>query len=342
MTPIAILDLEIYKDYFLCAVKAPERTYMFEMYDGQPLNVAGIKAILRTYTIVTFNGNHFDLPLLGVAMRDGATCAQVKSFCDKIIVGGLKAWDVERQAGVGAPTCDHIDLIEVAPGFSSLKIYGGRMHSPRMQDLPIAPDESIGPADRALIRDYCANDLAVTEQLFDKLKPQIELRAKLGAQYGLELRSKSDAQIAEAVIGKRVKVLRNSDRIIRPRIPAGTAYRYRAPEWIQFSTATLRTLLATILATDFTVGAGGGITMPEALADCLITLHPSTYRLGIGGLHSTESCAAHHADADTLLLDRDVASYYPNLILRMGLFPSQMGEAFLDVYRAIVTERLAA
>jgi DNA polymerase elongation subunit (family B) len=37
-----------------------------------------------------------------------------------------------------------------------------------------------------------------------------------------------------------------------------------------------------------------------------------------------------------------VASYYPAIILNCGLYPKQLGTAFLDVYRAIVNERLDA
>ena len=42
--------------------------------------------------------------------------------------------------------CDHIDLQQVAPAAAqklSLKHYGGRMHVPKLQDLPIAPNEEL-------------------------------------------------------------------------------------------------------------------------------------------------------------------------------------------------------
>jgi hypothetical protein len=42
------------------------------------------------------------------------------------------------------------------------------------------------------------------------------------------------------------------------------------------------------------------------------------------------------------LIDRDCASYYPNIILNQGLYPSHMGKAFLKVYRSIVERRLKA
>jgi DNA polymerase elongation subunit (family B) len=62
------------------------------------------------------------------------------------------------------------------------------------------------------------------------------------------------------------------------------------------------------------------------------------YRMGIGGLHSSESCVAHRG----LLTDRDVRSYYPRIILNEQLYPSHLGEHFLTVYSGLVERRLEA
>jgi DNA polymerase elongation subunit (family B) len=64
--------------------------------------------------------------------------------------------------------------------------------------------------------------------------------------------------------------------------------------------------------------------------------------MGIGGLHSSEQSSAHLADDDHILVDRDVASYYPAIILRTDLAPKHMGKSFTTVYREIVQRRLDA
>jgi hypothetical protein len=81
---------------------------------------------------------------------------------------------------------------------------------------------------------------------------------------------------------------------------------------------------------------------PDWLKALKLKIGGSTYKMGIGGLHSTESCVAHTADDDTVLIDRDVASYYPAIVLNCGLAPAHMGDAFSKVYRTIVERRLAA
>jgi DNA polymerase elongation subunit (family B) len=100
--------------------------------------------------------------------------------------------------------------------------------------------------------------------------------------------------------------------------------------------------LATVCSALFVVGEDGTIGMPEQLKELGIAIGDSVYRMGIGGLHSSEQKAIHYATDDTILVDRDVASYYPAIILNTGMYPEQMGPNFLTVYRDIVRQRLDA
>ena len=343
MKQTLILDLEIYRDYFLAMFRNVDtgRVRAFELFDGQPLDTDTIKSILKSYRLVTFNGANFDIPLLMLALKRPDN-AIIKKACDSIINNNLRGWQFERQWDVVVPKdLDHIDLIEVAPGTASLKIYGGRMHCARMQDLPIEPDASISAADRPVLRDYCANDLVTTQDLYERLLPQIELRHKMSEEWALDLRSKSDAQIAEAVIGRKVADILQAE-VKRPEVAAGTKFTYRPPEFIQFVTPALQDVLERLRAERFVVPDSGKVMMPKWLQDTAIEIGTSVYRMGIGGLHSSEQSVAHVADDDTILVDRDVASYYPNIILRTGLAPAHMGNAFTRTYQDIVERRLKA
>jgi len=341
--PTLILDCEIYQDYFLAMFLNVEtgNTRAFELHVEQALDVETLRTILRKYRLVTFNGANFDIPLLMLALS-GANNARIKRGCDAIINNNLRGWQFEQQFNVVTPKAlDHIDLIDVAPGSASLKIYGGRLHSQRLQDLPIPPDASISPEQRALLRDYCANDLRTTLDLYRKLQPQIELRERMTEQYKIDLRSKSDAQIAEAVIGQQVS-LTLGEKVVRPEVPSGTRFHYRPPTFIQFSTEVMRETLAMVCRSEFVVPDTGKVVMPKELAEAAIKIGAGTYRMGIGGLHSSEQSVAHHATLGNILVDRDVVSYYPAIILRTGLAPKHMGKAFTLAYHDIVKRRLAA
>jgi len=320
---------------------ATGNTRAFELFADHPLNMDTIRSIVAKSTLVSFNGNNFDMPLLSLALS-GADNQTIKEASDAIILNNLRGFALERKFKFKTMTkVDHIDLIEVAPGIVSLKIYGGRLHCKKMQDLPIDPSASISVADRELLKTYCANDLQVTQALYLKLAPQIELRAQMGKTYGLELRSKSDAQIAETVIRTQVKAI-TGVMPERPIIEGGTLYQYSAPSYIRFSSAPLEAVLAMVQATKFGVIDSGKVIEPDELKNAKVAIGASVYRMGIGGLHSTESSTSHVADEKTLLIDRDVASYYPSIILGSSLAPVHMGEPFLRVYRDIVEQRLAA
>ncbi len=66
------------------------------------------------------------------------------------------------------------------------------------------------------------------------------------------------------------------------------------------------------------------------------------YRIGSGGLHSSEKETSCVSNNEYEIIDRDVASYYPRIVLNLGLYPEHLGENFLTVYNTIVERRLAA
>lgn len=332
-----ILDTEVYPNFFYAAFLDADtgEEASVEVSAGETINLAKLRRLLRN-RLVTFNGIGFDLPVLRVALA-GESTERIFKAAESIITRNLRSWQFDKAWPVARPLeVDHIDLIEVAPGMASLKLYGGRMHSRRLQDLPIAPGTIVTDEQKQQLRTYCRNDLDTTLDLYRKLLPQIELRAAMSDQYGMDLRSKSDAQIAEAVLVHEV-----GGEVLRPVVEPGTSYRYQVPAFVSFQTPELQALLERIAAAEFVVADTGSVLEPEVL-HTEVSVGQGVYRMGIGGLHSSETGQVVMADADHVLLDRDVASYYPAIILRLGLAPAQMGQDFLRAYRGIVDRRLAA
>src|SRR5690606_34682041 len=99
------------------------------------------------------------------------------------------------------------------------------------------------PEQKLIVRWYCVNDTHNTLQLLKTLKENIGLRFAMSKEYGIDLRSKSDAQIAEAVLRKELSAL--GHRTKPPVIPPGTEYRYQVPHFIRFQTPNLQYALET-------------------------------------------------------------------------------------------------
>lgn len=338
-----MIDCEVYANYFLVMFKNIDtgKAAAFDMFEGQVLNIKRVKELMAGDTTVSFNGNSYDLPVIADAIA-GASCERLKKLSDDLIKSKLPAWRVARDNKIHIPAWDHIDLIEVAPGKASLKIYGGRMNARKMQDLPIAPADLISPAQREQLRLYCLNDLDTTELLYRRLEPQIKLREQIGKQYGdIDLRSKSDAQIAETIIKHELEAL--TGKTYKPRkVEVGHVCRYVDPKIVSFKTPELQGIFARILKTGFPVGTNGSVQMPEWLQQTRIRIGAAEFQMGIGGLHSCEKTQSVIVGKDQTLSDYDVASYYPSIILKLKLSPESMGEDFLRVYQSIVTRRLAA
>jgi hypothetical protein len=339
----AVLDIECYTNYFLVAIKsmANDKVVTFERSDWSDFDAEQLNSVLRKYTIITFNGNRYDLLLLKGSIA-GFDASKLKVMSDDIIVNNVRAWDTESKYNL--PQCkyiDHIDLIDVAPGKASLKIYGGRLHSKRMQDLPIEPSAIIKPDERELLTSYCINDLDTTIDLFNKLSSQIDLREKMGEELGIDLRSKSDAQIAEAVIKKQIEAIKGT-KIYRPDLPDGFSFNYVPPKFIKFKHPELVNALEVFKSEAFTLNEKGDAVEPEKVGKLKVKINQTVYQLGIGGIHSCEKTVNYIAGTDHILVDRDVTSYYPNIILNQRLYPKHIGTEFLTAYKSIVEKRVHA
>lgn len=337
-----ILDTECFTNYWLLSLLQQDtgKIRHFELHTGSELDIPEIKRVMNKYTTVGFNSNSYDLPMISAALM-GYDNSRLKSLSDSIISTKLPSYKICRDLGIRVLKCDHIDLIEVAPGMSSLKIYGGRMHAPTMQDLPIAPNDLIQPSQRAILREYCENDLHTTALLYNTLKPQIDLRATMSEQYGIDLRSKSDAQIAETIITREVSKI-TGDTYGKPEVKDNIRFRYNDPKIVTFQNGQLNDIFARLLDHKFELGGNGAVVMPAWLRDTKIKIGGTEYQMGIGGLHSCEKSQYVVADDKYLLMDLDVASYYPSIILQQQLSPRSMGKPFLTVYQGIVTRRLSA
>jgi hypothetical protein len=280
--PICVMDTECARNFWLMKIRDIQTRKViasFSLCEGSPpLDTRAMINIMSQITMVTFNGNHYDIPMVLLALT-GATCQELKEANDRIIPGsglsGLKAWDFLKYYGLQMPNwLDHIDLMEVVPGVRiSLKTYMGCINSRKMQDLPFVPDALLSPVDRIVTSIYCENDLEGTDDLYHAVIARIKLREAINAKYNavtqigykdsyvydhwetqqyvkgpIDVRSKSDAQIAETLFKH---LLPNK---VQPRFIAhGTEFFYKAPSFIKFKTKQLQDILEIVQTNAFIV-----------------------------------------------------------------------------------------
>lgn len=339
--PYAIFDTEIIgtrKPRFFIGVKARKKKQGFWWHNSADRKAFEKLLLSNQHTWVGFNSENFDRPLLAAALM-GYDEHGIKALAEHIIANEMKSWQTYREFKIDFIDYDHIDLIDVAPGVMiGLKTYMGRMGYPTLIDRPFDHTHDLKPSELSIVETYCFNDVGGTEQLLERLQTEIELRNDLSLKYGQDLRSKSDAQIAEAIL-KTACGLSNKDKSVPMFV------RYKTPDFIVSDNPMINEMKSLLEQHRFIINrANGSPEVPEFLSEP-VRINAGTYQMGIGGLHSTHDNNLYLEANDNLLLsDFDVASYYPNIMMKAGLIPhlNGKGEAFLSEYKRIYDQRMEA
>jgi len=140
LTNTVALDIEIFPNYFLIAFKNADSGKAQSFSTTTKLSKdqrRTITKIMQRRVTFGFNSNNFDIPVLLYALA-GSPVDKIKRLSDKIIEGGSPGWMTRRNFNLSLPQdWRHFDLKEPAPGVMvSLKLYGGRMGSRKLRDLP--------------------------------------------------------------------------------------------------------------------------------------------------------------------------------------------------------------
>jgi len=346
MKTLVVLDIETYPNYWLLAVKSLEKGTLItmEIYGKEnrfdSVQMKRIRLVLAKHTTFGFNSNNYDMPMIMYALS-GKTCSELYVLSKDIIENRKPDWLTYRDYDIDKPRYDHFDIAEPSPAVMiSLKNYGTRIGSKKLWDLPFDPHKPVTKNEAKILKDYCENDLDVTIDLYRAIADRIELRVSMGDTYGLDLRSKSDAQIAEAIFEKRIGKQKRVDaksRLIKE-------IKYKAPDFIKFESPHLEAIKDLFESCPIPVNQANG--QPKLPLEWTKLIKPkignTVYKLGLGGVHSQEKSVSIKSTSTMKMRNADIASMYPSIIVTMGLYPKTLGNKFLDIYSNIKKTRLEA
>ena len=287
-------------------------------------------------TFVGFNSIYFD-DLIVSAWCAGRNEKEIKRIADDLIINRTMYWEAYDKFHLIKHIKDHIDLIAVAPSFVGLKAYGARMHMPVIQDIPMNHTALITTKNQANdLLYYCHNDVDTTEKLLETLEKEIMLRVKMSKDYGIDMRSKSDSQMAERVYIKTMG-LKKKDITVPQTIT------YNPPSFLNFQDPVLHELMEKIKTHVFLMNQQTGhVVLPEFLGKTTIQYKRGEYQLGVGGIHSVHDRKVCYVAGDNIMGEIDAASFYPSIIIQCGFIPSFLGGKFIEEYKKIYEQRLIA
>lgn len=341
-----VFDIESYINYFLIGFKCLEtgKYVTFEDSPDSSINLEKLNWMIWNFRLIGFNSRNYDIPMLFLALR-GYKANMLKNYSNRLIPEDKEEKkrhiDYRKEFNLIVPyDLNHIDIQEVCPLKGSLKKYGARIHSERIQDLPYDPYKELTYEEAQHTKNYClGSDIVVTEQIFNELSEQFKIRYDMGDKYGIDLRSKSDAQMAEAIFKAEVK--KRTGRTVKIKnVEPGTQFKYIPPSFLHFDSVGMNEKFNLIKDMVFEITEEGKLSTPETLKGLEMQIGQTIYKYGKGGLHSKEKCASYRAENGMILCDIDVESFYPKLIINSGMYPEAIGPIFIEIFQEIVDRRL--
>lgn len=184
--------------------------------------------------------------------------------------------------------------------------------------------------------DYNDNDVYIVAELIRMNQEEVLLRYRISEEYKVDVYSASRSTIADKVIVKLYSKFTGlhpkafiDTKTIRRKIVVSEIL----SDKIAFSTPELNDILSDIRSLTLR-GEKGEF-------DREFTFMGTSYTIATGGLHSNEIPAVYVENSDSIIVDRDVASYYPNMIRSLKVCQKHLiPKAWFRIADTIVDERL--
>lgn len=191
------------------------------------------------------------------------------------------------------------------------------------------------PAWKKEMEEYNDNDVFICCELVRMNQEEIRLRYMISKEYEINVLSASRSTIADKVIVKLYSKFTGlhpkrfiDTKTIRRKIEVSEIL----SDKIQFLSPQLNDLLQSLLSLVLR-GEKGEF-------ERTFTYAGTSYTLATGGLHSNEIPAIYVADDKQTIVDRDVTSYYPNLIRSLKVCQKHLNpKAWFRIADTIVDER---
>jgi hypothetical protein len=228
----------------------------------------------------------------------------------------------------------------------SLKRLEFEMDLENIEEMPIHHTKvNITKEEVEMTIDYCYNDVDATYEFYKvttgncdhplyKGNNQIELRQDIEEEFGIPCLNYSDSKIGDEMIKKYYcseKGIQYKELPRKGYFRKSIDVKNCIAKYVVFETPQLKEFLKKInklqlgLQDDFKEH---------------IDFHGNMYSFMKGGLHTENSPKIFEADEDYEIIDWDVSSYYPAIIINNGKFPAHLGKEFLRGYKQMFEKRL--
>ena len=357
-----IYDIETMRELFLVCVYNPETGVMHDFQVSR--NINQLDGFIRfteqhpDYYWVGYNNLRFDSQVIEWIIRNHDNWHELTALevAAKI---AQKAADVIHDADYDVfpeyreewLTLKQLDLFRVNHYDNknrrvSLKRLEFEMDLENIEEMPIHHSKTdMSKDDIEITIKYCHNDVMATYEFYKvttgdtdhplyKGNNQIELRQDIEEEFGIPCLNYSDSKIGDEMIKKfycQEKGIQYSDLPKKGFFRKEVKVKHCIADYITFQTPELQEFFNRI--------SKERLTMKDDFKESL-EFYGNTYTFAKGGLHTENKPKVFEASDDTIIVDWDVSSYYPAIIINNGRYPAHLGKEFLLGYKAMFEKRL--
>jgi len=207
----------------------------------------------------------------------------------------------------------------------------------RIQELPYAENSTIMGKQIDEVLDYCFNDVLILTRLYKASESEFRLRTIISRKYNLPVYSSARSKTGDMMFSKFYSdytgfnyfEFRNL-RTYRRKIKFSTLI---SPK-IHFRANSLSEFLRKLIKLEIHVGV-------EEFKESII-FDGVEYTFALGGLHTVDPPQIFNEDDSKFIIDADVDSYYPAIIVNEGIHPEHLSKtAFVGIVKSMREERLS-
>jgi hypothetical protein len=359
---VLIFDIETMKEFFLVVVYNPQEDKYYEFGVNKLKN--DLDKFVR-YTEchtewfwVGYNNLRFDSQVVEWVLRNYEQWHQLSSLdiCGRI---AQKAADVIHDANYDVfaeyreedLSLKQLDLFRIHHYDNknrrvSLKRLEFEMDLENIEEMPIHHSKTdMSTVELLQTVDYCVNDVQATYQFYlitigetdhplYKGENRIELRQDIQEEFGIPCLNYSDSKIGDEMIKKYYCQEKN---ITYKELPKKGFFRKEIvvkrciADYVEFQTKELQQFLARIKK------------MKLGMQDDFkeeIHFYNNVYSFMKGGIHTENKPMVFEANDEYEIIDWDVTSYYPAIIINNGRYPMHLGKEFLRGYQQMFNKRI--
>lgn len=366
---VYVYDIEVFQNIFHCSVKNTETNdiYKFEISERKNQLRELVKFFKQVDKYITwgdyyttninipanvifcgYNNLHYDNPIINyiIEYEDKLMQYNIPTICSSIFnlsktittssednIDAWKHWKYQ----IWFDTFDILTMLYSNKLRVGLKEIQVTMQYPNVQEFVCDWTKPLPLEDFDSMIDYNINDIESTSELLNRCKKDVDLRIAIEDEYGVRVLSKDGVNIGMKILTQKylektgltwqdIKDLRSPMSVIPLKDVILPFIKYDSP--------ILQRVLDDMKNQIVSPGRKG--------YENKFVFNNLRYSVGVGGIHSVNSPEIIIPRDDEMLIDIDVASLYPSILIEYEFYPKHLGKEFLEVYKQIKDERIEA